>query len=116
MINLSKESMSSKKIEKKLSIAKLFNLKNFNIILILVIISGGLNYLAGTNDLTVKGFELQALKKKSEIMKAENKDIEQRILALKSFESLNQRAEGLSMVSAGEIVYVAPGSGAVAMR
>ncbi|MDD5031620.1 MAG: hypothetical protein PHR36_01080 [Patescibacteria group bacterium] len=95
---------------------KIFNLKNLNKFLFVIIIAGGVYYLAGINDLTVKGFKLQEGKNKINLLKEENAVLELKATGFQSFNSLSERAEELKMVAAGEIDYITIPSGIVAKK
>ena len=93
-----------------------FNLKNVNKFLLLVIIILGVYFVAGTNDLTIKGFALSDLKyQKNKIVDANNK-LELKALVLSSYSNINEKIIDLKMVAAGEIKYLALGAEAVAKK
>lgn len=85
---------------------KLFSLRIFNIVLLLFIIVSGVYYLTGINNLTVKGFRLQELKREVNRLSSENKKIKLQAMNLESYNNLSQRAEKLNMVAVGEIDYI----------
>lgn len=114
MTNIKKE-FCEEQIERN-NKKKIFNLKNLNKILLLLIIVLGVYYLTGINDLTVKGFRLQEVKKKIGLLSGENKNIELKITGLESYNNLSERVRGLSMVAAGEIDYLVVLSGIVAKK
>ncbi len=95
---------------------KIFNLKNLNKFLFIVIIAVGVYYLAGINDLTVKGFELQEEKGKINLLKEENAALELKATGLESYNNLSERAKELKMVAVGEIDYITVQSGIVAKK
>ncbi len=93
------------------------NLKTLNKVIYSLIIICGVYYLTGANDLSIKGFELQKLKRELSNTAAENKDMETRITYLDSYSSnLGQKIKALGMVAAGKADYLTAGSGAVARR
>ncbi|MBI4778886.1 hypothetical protein HY797_00345 [Candidatus Falkowbacteria bacterium] len=107
------EKISSQKFSIK---KRPFNLKNANKALLLAIIILGVYYVAGTNDLTVKGFALSDLKaQKNKLIEANNK-LELNILALSSYSNIKEKVGNLKMVAAGEISYLTAGSEAVAKK
>lgn len=85
---------------------RMLNLKNLNRLLLLIIIVGGIYYLIGINDLTVKGFKLYELKSRVNKLALENKDMELKITSLKSYNNLSERAKNISMVAVGDIDYI----------
>lgn len=93
-----------------------FNLNFFNKILFFLIIILGVYYVAGMNDLTVKGFKLQELKISAEEAATEGADLEQKIISLKSNGNLSRRVGGLGMVAVGNVEYISVVSGAVAKK
>ncbi|MFH1822994.1 MAG: hypothetical protein ABH830_04830, partial [Patescibacteria group bacterium] len=76
------------------------------IIIIIFIIIIGVFYLVTMNDLIVKGFKLQDLKKDIAIIKNENKDLELKVMALESLNNLHEKAAKLNMVAVGEVDYL----------
>ncbi|MDD5291545.1 MAG: hypothetical protein PHZ04_05630 [Patescibacteria group bacterium] len=102
------------KIEPKRS--GLFNFKNLNRFLFVVIVVAGVYYLTGINDLTVKGFKLQEEKGKVNLLKEENIALELKKNGLESYNNLSERAKELKMVAAGEIDYITVQSGIVAKK
>ncbi|MFH1523196.1 MAG: hypothetical protein ABIE43_05275 [Patescibacteria group bacterium] len=103
------------KIKKKFSLYFL-NIKNINRVLILLIVACGIFYLTGINDLTVKGFKMQELKKKIRQISSENKDIEHKTMSLESLKYLDERAKNLRMVAVGDINYIEVGGELVAKK
>ncbi len=84
--------------------------------LLLVLISISIvYYVAGINDLVVKGFELQELRSHSESLSNENKNYNNYVTSLKSYNNLEKRIERLGMVETGEVDYIRKQS-AVAVR
>jgi len=82
------------------------NLKFLNIFLFFVLIFGVVYYLAGVNDLTVKGFRLNELENKFDSLNDENKSINLKITLLKSYNNLSERAKNLNMVAVGDVDYI----------
>ncbi len=102
--------MSNKKKNKK------FNIKTFNKILFTLIIILGVYHIAGINDLTVKGFELQELKIKNMEIKDSNNNLESQIMSLGAYNNLSERITSLNMVAAGKVEYISGASSFVAKR
>lgn len=82
-------------------------LKVLNIFLLCVIVGAGVYYLTIINDLTVKGFQLMNLRKNSNNIINENKNIQLKLMSLKSYNNLSKRVKDLSMISVGsEVKYI----------
>jgi len=95
---------------------KLFNFRNLNKFLFIIIVAAGVYYLAGINDLTVKGFKLQEEKGKINLLKEENAVLELKTTGLESYNNLSERAKELKMVAVGEIDYITVQSSIVAKK
>ena len=95
---------------------RIINLKMFNQIIFVLIIALGVYYVAGMNDLTVKGFKLQELKIGAQETADENTRLEQKIMSLKSNKDLSKRVGELDMVAVGNVEYISAISGAVAKK
>ncbi|MFA4834025.1 MAG: hypothetical protein WC619_04255 [Patescibacteria group bacterium] len=93
-----------------------FNFKNLNKFLFVVIVAAGVYYLTGINDLTVKGFKLQEEKNKINLLAEENAVLGLKVTGLESYNNLSERAKELKMVVAGEIDYITVQSGIVAKK
>jgi len=94
------------KNKKLLSLKKIFNLKNFNKIIFFVIIVMSVYYVAGVNDLSIKGFALSELKQqKNKLIEANNK-LELNALNSSSYSNIKEKVSTLKMVAAGEISYL----------
>jgi hypothetical protein len=94
------------KTKKLLSLKKIFNLKNFNKIIFFAIIVILVYYVAGVNDLSIKGFALTELKQqKNKLIEANNK-LELNALDLSSYSNIKEKVRDLKMVAAGEMSYL----------
>lgn len=102
---------------KKLFAAKrIFNLKNFNKLIFSVIIISLVYYVAGVNDLAIKGFALSDLKQqKNKLIEANNK-LELNALTSSSYPNIKEKVSSLRMVAAGEVSYLTAGVGVVAKK
>jgi len=85
---------------------KFLNLKIINKIIFLIIIIFGVFYLAGVNDLTVKGFKQGELREKNKQLSKENENMELTIMSLGSFSNINSRIKDLKMVATNNIDYI----------
>jgi len=93
-----------------------FNLKNLNKALLFAIIILGIYYIAGTNDLTIKGFALSDLKaQKNKLVEANNK-LEFNALISSSYSNIKEKVSNLKMVAVGEVSYLTAGVGVVAKK
>ncbi|MFA5359340.1 MAG: hypothetical protein WC349_00050 [Patescibacteria group bacterium] len=104
------------KTKKLLSIKKIFNLKNFNKIVFFAIIVISVYYVAGVNDLSIKGFALTELRQeKNKLIEANNK-LELNALNSSSYSNIKEKVVDLKMVAAGEISYLSSVTEAVAKK
>jgi hypothetical protein len=85
---------------------KKFHLKFINLFLLVMVVVSGALYLESNNDLMVKGFKLQELKKQSRNLADENQTISARKTALESYQNLPGRLNGLNMVAVDKIEYL----------
>jgi len=95
---------------------RIINLNIFNKLLMLLMVFGAVYYVIGVNDLVVKGFELQALKKSYSSLENQNRDYNTYATSLKSYNNLEQRIQRLDMVQADKIDYLKSKKGSVAVR
>lgn len=102
---------------KKLFAGKqIFNLKNFNQAIFFVIIILLVYYIAGVNNLAIKGFALNDLRgQKNKLIEANNK-LELKALISSSYFNIKKRVSNLKMVAAGEVSYLTAGVEAVAKK
>ncbi len=89
-------------------------MQKVNKFLFVLIITLGIYYVAAMNDLSVRGFKLQELKRETKDLDNSNKELELKIMSLGSYNNLSERVRALGMVSAGRAEYVMEGGGAVA--
>lgn len=95
---------------------KIFNLKNFNRAIFFIIIILAVYYIAGVNDLSIKGFALSDLKaQKNKLAEANNK-LELKALTLSSYFNIKEKISNLKMVAAGEVSYLTAGVETVAKK
>ncbi|MFA4942441.1 MAG: hypothetical protein WC564_02280 [Patescibacteria group bacterium] len=98
---------------KKSNVSKV---KLINLFLIaLILVSGGF-YLAGMNNLVVKGFELQKLKVQAQSLANENQEISARKVALESYYNIDGKLRDLNMVAVDQIDYLTVLSDVIAKR
>lgn len=94
----------------------LFNLRNINKALALIIIVIGIFYMAGINNLVIKGFVLSDLKQQRNKIAAENKKLELEAMSLSSFNIISQKISNLKMVAVGNIDYISSVNEVVAKK
>jgi len=82
------------------------NLKTCNIILFILIIALGVSYVVCVNDLTVKGFALKEMKSQADYLASENQEIEAKVMATQSYNSLINKVKDLNMVAVEEVDYL----------
>lgn len=92
------------------------NLRIANNFLILLIIVLGVYYVAGANDITVKGFKLQELKVSMMETEDENNKLELKIMSLGSYNNLSERINELEMVAVGQVEYLSSAGSIVAKK
>ena len=103
-------------MEKAKVAGKLLNLKNFNKIIFFTIIILSVYYIAGVNDLAVKGFALSELKQQKDGLAEANNKLELEAMTLSSYGKISEKIAGLKMVAVGEISYLSANEGAVAKK
>ncbi|MFA6306390.1 MAG: hypothetical protein WCV70_01045 [Patescibacteria group bacterium] len=95
---------------------KIFNLKNFNKAIFFAMIVLSLYYIAGVNDLSIKGFALSELKQqKNKLVEANNK-LELKALTSSSYSNIKEKISDLKMVAVGEVSYITAGAEVVAKK
>ncbi len=92
------------------------NLKYLNGAIFSLIILLGAFYLFNINDLTVKGFALKEMQTKAAALSNQRVDTEEKLGALESYYSLNDRVQKLNMVAVGDIEYLTSNQTALARR
>lgn len=90
--------------------------RSVNIFLVVACLILGVTYLVGMNDLTVKGFVLKDLKSRTNLLAAENQDLQARALTLQSYTALSPRLKGLDMVAVEDVAYFSPQAPVVAKK
>jgi hypothetical protein len=77
-----------------------------NVVVIVLVIANGLAYLVGINNLVVKGFTLQELKKNLEIVANDNQKIETEKVGLESYSNIEEKLRALKMVPIEKVEYI----------
>ena len=92
------------------------NLRLINIAIFSVLAIIGLAYVICINDLTVKGFALKELKSQANTLANENQEIEAKVMATQSYNSLISKVKDLDMVAVGEVDYLTVNNTMVAKK
>jgi hypothetical protein len=92
-----------------------FSLDIFNKAVFCLVIGCGLAYVLCMNDLSIKGFRLNELKKQTARLEMENTGREIEIMTLKSYANISQRANKFGLVPVGNPAYI-EGKTAVVVR
>jgi membrane peptidoglycan carboxypeptidase len=108
------EGVYSQKIEKNKLLR--LNIKTFNLFLVSVIAVSGIYFVAGINDLVVKGFTLQELKSKAILLKEQNDNLSIETASLQSYNSLAKRVASLNMVAVDNVDYLKVDTGVAMAR
>lgn len=94
----------------------MFNLKNLHKAFFLAAIALSVFYIAGVNDLSVKGFVLSELKQEKNNLAEANSKLELNALALGSYSNIRKRADALQMIPAGAVNYLTAGAEIMAKK
>jgi len=87
-----------------------------NAVIYISVFIGGICYIAGINDLSIKGFKLQDMKTRAAAIESENANLELQITQIESYENLTARAREIGMVGVDKIDYISAVNGAVARK
>ena len=94
----------------------MFYLGSLNrMLMVLILLSCGY-FVLSINDLAIKGFILQDLKKETNKLQVISKDLELSVTNFESFENIQKRAEELKMVRVEKIDYISISKGGVAKK
>lgn len=105
MTQKQKQNLSSGRVSKKTKKCR-FSLALLNKGLFVAILVSGCSYVFSTNDLSIKGFVLQELKKDIVVLENENKITEIKIMEIESYENIDKKAQELNMVKIDKIDYI----------
>lgn len=106
-----------KKIKKSGTKRDYNTISNFvNKLLLVIIIFSGISFVISINDLSIKGFMLEELKKETYSISVENENIELLVMELESYENIANRADELKMVKVDAIEYIKVSDEAVAKK
>ncbi|MGP8320896.1 MAG: hypothetical protein ACT6FE_01015 [Methanosarcinaceae archaeon] len=82
------------------------NLKIVNMFLFLIIVLCVVFYVVEANNLVVKGFKLQELRKEVRIVNDKKIEYKLDIMSLESYNNLSRRAKDIKMIAVGSIDYI----------
>lgn len=103
-VNRKNDYQKIKKTRKEEKKERIFGFLNFLLIGVIMFVSG--YYVATVNDLTIKGLEIQELKREVSQCSEENRSLTVKISSLKSYNSIVKRTQELGMTDAEEINYI----------
>ncbi len=95
---------------------RIFNLINFNKAIFVIIIILSVCYIAGVNDLSIKGFALSELKQQKNKLIDVNNKLELNALISSSYASIKEKISDLKMVAVGEVSYLTAGTEVMAKK
>ena len=95
---------------------KAFNLKYFNIMLVVLLAGLGIFYLVLINDLTIDGFTLEHLNAQSNNLATINLNDQEAINSAQSSANFNSRIASLGLVAVNDVQYLSAPSSLVAVR
>lgn len=87
-------------------LGKRINLKTINIGLFSLVFMLGFAYVVCINDLTVRGFALSDFKGQLNTLTNENQEIDAKIMATQSYNSLISKVKDLNMVAVENVDYL----------
>lgn len=91
----------SKRQKNNFSKKKIFNTFLFGIIGVALVV-----YIAQSNNLATKGYEIKDIEHKIEELKKSKRDLESKSLELQSLSTLTEKLKNLEMVESKEAVYL----------
>lgn len=100
----------------KTKIFSSFSFEALNKIIVFAMIVLGIFYIAGTNDLSIKGFALNELKLERNKLADENNKLELQAMNLSSYNAITERVGNLKMVAVGSVDYISTATEAVAKK
>lgn len=92
------------------------NLRTVNFCLAFVLILMGFSYVVCVNDLTVKGFALEELKRQAKSLAEDNQEVQDKIVAIQSYLNLANQVKELNMVAVGSVDYLSANNQVVARQ
>ncbi|RMD59746.1 hypothetical protein D6821_00490 [Candidatus Parcubacteria bacterium] len=92
------------------------NFRALNFVLLLILIGGGIYYIIGINELSVRGFIVNQLNQEVKALEEKHNQLEERVTELKSYVKLEERIKATQMVKVDKIEYLDSEAGAVAYK
>ena len=81
-----------------------------------MILGSSVTYIFVKNDLSVKGFVINDLQKKVNLLSNEKRDLELELMSIETYGNIAKRIEGLGMVKSEHIEYIEMNNSFVAKR
>jgi cell division protein FtsB len=103
-----KAAEKSVRLETKLRIVNKF--------IAVLILGMSIYYVISINNLSIQGFVIQQLKAKVKILANDRNKTELNMMALESYDYINQRAESLKMVKIDNVSYIVATNGEMAKK
>jgi len=103
-----------KKIKKLPGLKMNFKAKTLNVMMITLLISVGVVYLAQMNSLATKGYQIRELENEISELEQSRSDLELEALSLQSMGSVGEKVQDLGMIAVNEADYLQPTPVAVA--
>ncbi len=103
------------KNKKKLK-GKILNFNNLNKLICFSIVLLLGFYIVNINDMVVKGFKLQELRKERNSVVEITKELENKKINRESYSEVSKRVDGLKMIAVNNIDYIKVVNGAVAKK
>ncbi len=91
-------------------------LRFINKLLLLLILFSSVYFIVSINDLSIKGFVLEDLKKQAKELEKNNQNLELSMTELKSYDNIIARTKELQMVKVDKIDYITVINGGVAKK
>lgn len=91
--------------EKHLAMKKMFLSNAFRVFLAVFVLAFGVLYVVYTSSISTKGYDITDMQKQITNLKRENQKLEFKIAQHRSMQSIQERLEGMDLVSAENIEY-----------
>jgi cell division protein FtsB len=78
----------------------------FNYLLLFCLVLSSVYYIASSNDLTVKGFDLQKLQSEVKALSVKNNHKQNKVASLQAFQESKEKINNLNLVAINEITYI----------
>jgi cell division protein FtsL len=91
--------------EKHLAMKRVFLSNTFRVALAVFVLTFGVLYVVCTSSISTKGYDITDMEKQITNLKRENQKLEFKIAQHRSMQSIQERLEGMDLVSADNIQY-----------